>query len=383
MGNVNTLIFLVILIVAVGITTLSIFKGKNILGKNVVEGLAVTDTPGWTNGAGYSCQNYVTKGWCKDGKVLEDADWTKGPDYIYPENNCVACGKTSNDQAIINTPGWTNGAGFKCEDYLERKWCKDGKVLEDWATGPKYNYPENNCTVCGKTSNDQAITDTPGWKSTAQVDCDGYKRVGWCKDGKVVPGNEWTVGASFNYPEKNCIVCGKKPPVPSPKPAAPKPAAPKPATPKPATPKPASSQCSGLDTTRKLKDGKKWLPGTGQSGNNLGTGWKYPNLQCSAPGAGLPNLCTGVEYESDGKQSVYCYGDDKGCMWNSNRHPAGQCLTDQDCINLFGDKSNPGKVDRSKKRFKGGTYSNCNTMDGAKETDCITIALERILAEME
>ena len=302
MGNVNTLIFLVILIVAVGITTLSIFKGKNILGKNVVEGLAnVTDTPGWKNPV-FSCQDYVTQGWCKDGKIQQD--WTTGPNYIYPENNCVACGKTSNDQAIINTPGWTNGAGFKCEDYLKNEWCKDGKVTPGfgWTIGAAYNYPENNCTVCGKTSNDQAITDTPGWKSTAQVDCDGYKRVGWCKDGKVVPGNEWTIGAAYNYPEKNCIVCGKKPPVPSPKPAAPKPAAPKPATPKPAASKPAaskpaaskpaSSQCSGLDTTRKLKGGKKWSPGTGQSGNNLGTGWKYPNLQCSAPEGGR-NICTG------------------------------------------------------------------------------------------
>ncbi|CAF1261897.1 unnamed protein product [Adineta steineri] len=31
----------------------------------------------------------------------------------------------------------------------------------------------------------------------------------WCKDGKATIGNSWTLGAKFNYPEKNCCVCGK------------------------------------------------------------------------------------------------------------------------------------------------------------------------------
>ena len=41
------------------------------------------------------------------------------------------------------------------------------------------------------------------WKQT----CDDYAAV--CEDGVARPGLEWILGSEFNYPENNCCVCGK------------------------------------------------------------------------------------------------------------------------------------------------------------------------------
>jgi hypothetical protein len=65
--------------------------------------------------------------------------------------------------------------------------------------------------------------DTPNWHNgwsgakcgkgltCYQYATSGYYNGGtpWCKDGKVTSGSEWTLGAKYNYPEKNCCVCGK------------------------------------------------------------------------------------------------------------------------------------------------------------------------------
>ena len=149
MGNVNTLIFLVILIVAVGITTLSIFKGKNILGKNVVEGLAsanvnnVKDTLGWTSTAGVNCDGYKSVGWCKDGKVVLGG----GANYNYPEKNCVACGKTDNTQGDSDNWLWNNnGKYYNCAVFQKVGWCKNGNLNSSVAANPTaWNNPEKNC----------------------------------------------------------------------------------------------------------------------------------------------------------------------------------------------------------------------------------------------
>ena len=51
----------------------------------------------------------------------------------------------------IDTPSWVNGHGYDCNSYGKR-WCQDGsaKPGKEWTLGAKYNYPENNCCVCGK-----------------------------------------------------------------------------------------------------------------------------------------------------------------------------------------------------------------------------------------
>lgn len=52
-------------------------------------------------------------------------------------------------------------------------------------------------------------TDTSGWASSAGQTCASYESNGWCAEGSHAPGNEWTLGAGFDYPENNCCVCGK------------------------------------------------------------------------------------------------------------------------------------------------------------------------------
>ena len=55
--------------------------------------------------------------------------------------------------------------------------------------------------------------DTPDWRNDWDVDCSSYaSKEGWCANGAVVPGEEWALGATNNYPEDNCCVCGKPPP---------------------------------------------------------------------------------------------------------------------------------------------------------------------------
>ena len=51
-------------------------------------------------------------------------------------------------------------------------------------------------------------TDTESWENGFDEDCSSY--VTKCREGAVVPGNENSIGSMWNYPEKNCCVCGKE-----------------------------------------------------------------------------------------------------------------------------------------------------------------------------
>ena len=53
--------------------------------------------------------------------------------------------------------------------------------------------------------------DTPGWNNGA-YGCDTYKSKKWCEGGSAAPGSQWTLGKQFNYPEDNCCICGKRGP---------------------------------------------------------------------------------------------------------------------------------------------------------------------------
>ena len=61
-----------------------------------------------------------------------------------------------------------------------------------------------------------ANSDTPDWYNGCScanggqgLTCEEYVSKGWCADGAVVSGQEWALGAQFNYPEQNCVACGK------------------------------------------------------------------------------------------------------------------------------------------------------------------------------
>ncbi len=55
--------------------------------------LGCTDTVPWNNGYGETCRTYGTRQWCKNGGPLSGSEWTMGSTYNYPENNCCICGK--------------------------------------------------------------------------------------------------------------------------------------------------------------------------------------------------------------------------------------------------------------------------------------------------
>lgn len=58
---------------------------------------------------------------------------------------------------------------------------------------------------------DPGCVDTPNWdngnRRRTQRFCSNYAS-NWCENGAARPGSEWTLGSGFNYPENNCCVCG-------------------------------------------------------------------------------------------------------------------------------------------------------------------------------
>ena len=53
-----------------------------------------------------------------------------------------------------------------------------------------------------------SCTDTHGFDNGSGKTCADYAAL-WCKAGRFRPGAEWTGGAAFRHPERNCCACGK------------------------------------------------------------------------------------------------------------------------------------------------------------------------------
>ena len=109
------------------------------------------DSQSWENGQGATCGTYKIENWCVDGGVVED--WTVGAFWNYPEQNCCICGGGRAPGAPVceDTAGWLNPAGLGCADYVAEKFCARGSgVLETWAAGEDWANPEDNCCACGK-----------------------------------------------------------------------------------------------------------------------------------------------------------------------------------------------------------------------------------------
>jgi hypothetical protein len=58
-------------------------------------------------------------------------------------------GKQKQDSGCADTPGWDNGAGLDCALYAQEGFCADGNVLQEWAVGTFWAFPEEACCVCG------------------------------------------------------------------------------------------------------------------------------------------------------------------------------------------------------------------------------------------
>ena len=55
---------------------------------------------------------------------------------------------------------------------------------------------------------DLDCADTDSWVNGYEQDCKSYSKR-WCENGAAKPGSEWSFGSYYNYPENNCCVCGK------------------------------------------------------------------------------------------------------------------------------------------------------------------------------
>jgi hypothetical protein len=124
--------------------------------------------------------------------------------------------KLANLQILKNTagggaPDWSDGAGLDCASYASER-CANGAARpgSELMLGSKYNFPENNCAVCGKTDSKdvQVKAHTCGDKDgtgTAVSDADCSS---WSKgetDGCTSYGSKWCA----NNPEDNCAACGR------------------------------------------------------------------------------------------------------------------------------------------------------------------------------
>ena len=177
---------------------------------------ACRDMPRWDNHHGMKCAQYEELSYCINGRPAEH--WATGAKYNHPEKHCCACGKRVLDmeyaalaKSCKDTPDWHNQKGMTCARYEQHGYCVNGKAYKQWTLGEKYNYPEKNCCACGKSINTtKSCVDTPRWHNGVNLGCAQYEKLQYCVDGKPAASKLWTVGEKYNYPEKNCCVCGRK-----------------------------------------------------------------------------------------------------------------------------------------------------------------------------
>ena len=53
-----------------------------------------------------------------------------------------------------HTMAWNNGHGYSCGDYTTHGWCCGHGACpgQEWTLGATYKYPENNCDACRRES---------------------------------------------------------------------------------------------------------------------------------------------------------------------------------------------------------------------------------------
>jgi hypothetical protein len=123
--------------------------------------------------------------------------------YDFRKSNCVSasCVCGANDCAV---PDPDHGGKRKCVPNTAKKNAEDKIAdLERQVVFAKVKAKK----ICGTGT----CTDTPGFDNgnTPAFGCAQYATKGWCANGAAVPGQEWTLGSKYKYPEKNCCVCGK------------------------------------------------------------------------------------------------------------------------------------------------------------------------------
>jgi hypothetical protein len=167
------------------------------------------DDTKWVNPFGSDCAEYVSNGWCMDGRESPDSirdGSALGSFYSHPEDHCCACGKgrigrvhncvDQNDWRTVSFPWFPHDAlscsGSVCD--MEGQFCPKGVV------GAAYSsYLCKN----GDWVKVSARPAPPG------ENCEDYVTLGYCKNGEVQLGFEHFMGEGYNHPEENCCACGK------------------------------------------------------------------------------------------------------------------------------------------------------------------------------
>lgn len=107
----------------------------------------ISECPGYTCTSAQEGDTCTSSvGWC-----CRKGTWEKGK----CKTSIVGIlSEDTNTAGIVqaDTPGWQNNYGQSCTSYSKYNWCRNGKLTSSsgWPGGEKYNYPENNCVACGK-----------------------------------------------------------------------------------------------------------------------------------------------------------------------------------------------------------------------------------------
>ena len=118
---------------------------------------------------------------CGEACELKDSDISSNEWKFGTE--CISCDDAAKRHGRLSTPKWVLS-----------------KACENCAAASKQEHP-GIAAGC---------VDTPGFANGQGFGCADYSSRGWCAKGAAKPGNEWTIGEKFKFPEENCCVCGKK-----------------------------------------------------------------------------------------------------------------------------------------------------------------------------
>ncbi|CAE8692128.1 unnamed protein product, partial [Polarella glacialis] len=146
--------------------------------------------------------------WCYGGKPVED--FAAADERNSPHLNCCVCGGGSFQKERESASGLDPA---KCSSYSACAHRGDGDccpgqqgLLECCKSNPVCRDSQpwfNGYTKCVQDGFSEEDGCTP-----SGVSCHGYEEEGLCSMGKVIPGKEWSLGSSFNHPERHCCVCG-------------------------------------------------------------------------------------------------------------------------------------------------------------------------------
>merc|ERR1712032_1152205 len=137
----------------------------------------------WMNPKGVTCEHYAEYGWCYNGKIVPAFAWTTGKHWNYPENNCCACAKSSDENPEQKVNIWKDSDPLM-DECVDLPLEKSKGVYDIWTNGV---FPAGHEQEC---------------------DCHCYLQMGWCSGSKVNAHAKWTKGSKLNNPEKHCCVCG-------------------------------------------------------------------------------------------------------------------------------------------------------------------------------